>query len=389
MEHFQNAEQIVTYFKKRNFDEESKYYLQFHCRRYAFLLRETEKIIKKVRNTNRGNTIKILDIGSSYQTIMLQKIYPEAIINTLGFEDPRFKARKQDRHYQFDLNNAQFQENRLNVEEHDLIIMAEVIEHLYTSPVLVLKYILSYLKRDGYIIIQTPNACALDKRIRMLTGKNPYEQIHKNRQNPGHFREYTVDELISIGNKSGLELVEYTVSDYFNDERKLNKFCQSLGNILPVKFREGITIYFKKKYYDYFNVVLGSKKVFGIEEAGFHSQEWQNGMAVRWTNGAAKLTVPLNEQNQPTSLNIDIEVTYPKGTNLVVLVNEHELFQGYTPGGRWSQTFHLDSRLYGNEMVIKLLSDTFLPEEIIEKSKDSRKLGVLVRGIRLLRGDCY
>ena len=110
-------------------------------------------------------------------------------------------------------------------------------------------------------------------------------------------------------------------------------------------------------------------------------------MAVRWTNGAAKLTVPLNEQNQPTSLNIDIEVTYPKETNLVILVNEHELFQGYTPEGRWSQTFRLAGRLYGNKMVIKLFSDTFLPREIIEKSKDSRKLGVLVRGIRLLEGN--
>jgi hypothetical protein len=386
MESFQKTEKILTYFKKRNIDEESKMYLQYHCQRYALLLRETEKIIKKIRNTNKGNTIKILDIGPSFQTIMLQQIYPEAIINTLGFEDSRFKARKQDRHYQFDLNNAQFQENKLNIEEHDLIIMAEVIEHLYTSPMLVLKCILSYLKRDGHIIIQTPNACALDKRIKMLTGKNPYEQIRKNRQNPGHFREYTFDELISIGNKCGLEPVEYMVSNYFNDERKLNKFCRFLSNILPVKFREGMTICFKKKS-GFLNFVLGSKKVFGIEEAGFHSQEWQNGMAVRWTNGAAELTVPLNGQNRPVSLNIDIEVTYPEGTNLMILVNEHELFNGYISVGRWSQTFRLDGRLRGDKMVIKLFSDTFIPREIIERSEDFRKLGVLVRGIRLLENN--
>lgn len=384
MEHFQNAEKIVNYFKKRDIDIESKMYLQYHCQRYALLLQETAKIIKKIQNTNRDEAIKFLDIGPSFQTILLQQVYPKVIINTMGFEDSRFKIRKQDRHYQFDLNDTQYQEKWLNIEEHDLIIMAEVIEHLYTSPVVVLKCILSYLKYDGHIIIQTPNACALDKRLKMLTGKNPYEQIRDSKRNPGHFREYTVDEFISIGNKCGLELVEYTVSNYFNDERKINKFCRFLSKILPVRFREGMTICFKKRYLDPLNIVFGSKKIFGIDEAGFYSQEWHNGMAVRWTNGAAKLTVPLNEQNQPTRLNIDIEVTHPKGTNLGILVNEHELFHGYTPEGRWSQTFRLAGRLYGEKMVIKLLSDTFLPREVIEKSKDSRKLGVLVRGIRLL-----
>ena len=77
--------------------------------------------------------------------------------------------------------------------------MAEVIEHLYTAPEIVLKCIKKIIKQNGYFIIQTPNAASLSKRMKlMFQGRNPYEMIRVDHNNPGHFREYTVDELEKI-----------------------------------------------------------------------------------------------------------------------------------------------------------------------------------------------
>ena len=89
--------------------------------------------------------------------------------------------------------------------------MGEVIEHLYTAPELVLSFIKTFLAPEGFLIIGTPNAVSMDKRLSILKGENPYEKIRKDNTNPGHFREYTADELQQIGRQIGLkaESIEY------------------------------------------------------------------------------------------------------------------------------------------------------------------------------------
>jgi len=246
MSNMRKAEDILTYFKNWNFGEEHKMYFQYHCRRYEFLLRKIDKIIGEIKDTLRNESLKILDIGPSFQTEILRKTLPEAIVNTLGIKASRFKPRPQDRHFQFNLNDAQYQERWPKTEKHDLVILAEVIEHLYTSPVLVFKCISTWLKSGRYLFIQTPNACALSKRLKMFIGKNPYEMIRETRSNPGHFREYTVGELISIGNQSGFTLVEHTICNYFTNGTIEYKLYNILCSILPSEFRNGITICFKK-----------------------------------------------------------------------------------------------------------------------------------------------
>ena len=242
----QKAEGVPSYFKRWNLDEEHKVYLHYHYQRYEFLLRKVTKIIVKIQDRLPNESLNILDIGPSFQTEILRKVFPNAIVNTLGFEDPYFKPRPQERHFQFDLNDIQYQERWPKIEKQDIIIMAEVIEHLYTSPAIVLKCISTWLKNEGYLIIQTPNACDLYKRLVMLMGKNPYEMIHETRINPGHFREYTIEELISAGNQSGFTPVEYTICNYFNSTTIKHKLCDILSSIFPASFRQGITICFRK-----------------------------------------------------------------------------------------------------------------------------------------------
>jgi SAM-dependent methyltransferase len=155
------------------------------------------------------------------------------------------------RHLVFDLNDAQ--EPRLwpSMPKADLICFAEVIEHLYTAPELVLLFLRSALKPSGYIVCQTPNAAALHKRVWLALGMNPYEMIRPTRDNPGHFREYTKAELVAIGHRVGLKPVFHEFADYFGIlgsplRRVAGRAAASLIDMYP-PFRRGQTIVFAQE----------------------------------------------------------------------------------------------------------------------------------------------
>ena len=70
------------------------------------------------------------------------------------------------------------------------------------------------LAPGGHLILQTPNATALAKRIRMLFGRNPYDPIREESGNPGHFHEHTVDELVRAVDEAGLEVTRVLTENY-------------------------------------------------------------------------------------------------------------------------------------------------------------------------------
>ena len=114
-----------------------------------------------------------------------------------------------------DLNQAQEPGEWIPGSPHQLIILAEVIEHLYTAPSLVLAFLKTFLAPGGILLIQTPNAASLDKRLALLRGRNPYEPIRESRQHPGHFREYTGPELAAYCAEAGLTVEEIILRDFY------------------------------------------------------------------------------------------------------------------------------------------------------------------------------
>ena len=162
---------------------EEQIYLRTHAQRY-------ERLLELVRPLAPG---RILVVGPSYETVLLRDAFPSATVNTLGWHDNRFPLREHESHEQFDLNDP----NYPVLEPHDVVVCSEVIEHLHVATVPVLRFLASGLAPGGHLVLQTPNATALAKRIRMLFGRNPYDPIREESGNPGHFHEHTVDELVS------------------------------------------------------------------------------------------------------------------------------------------------------------------------------------------------
>jgi 2-polyprenyl-3-methyl-5-hydroxy-6-metoxy-1,4-benzoquinol methylase len=162
-------------------------------------------------------------------------------VDTLGFEPSFFPPRAGERHLDLDLNRAGEASVPAADASYDAIVMGEVIEHLHTAPSIVLRYLADWLRPDGFLILQTPNAVALHKRLRMLVGRNPIEPIRESSANPGHFHEYTLGELREAAERAGLAVEGWEAANYFGTTAGARAYA-AVGRLLPASLRHGITM---------------------------------------------------------------------------------------------------------------------------------------------------
>lgn len=233
----------------QNFTDEQKKYLQIHEPRF-------QKVLDLVRTLELNSGSDILDIGPSMLTSMLRKTYEDYNVYTFGIvgegkDGGHLPANiiNKEKHFEYDLNDTSNRETWPAPRLFDVIICAEVIEHLYTSPEYVLQFFNSLLAPQGTLILQTPNAAALIKRLTLLAGRNPYELIRKNEKNPGHFREYTVDELIDFVEKAGFTIQSVFLENYFRLYPRTYKVVsyRILQRILGRNWWDGITLVVSEK----------------------------------------------------------------------------------------------------------------------------------------------
>jgi len=211
-------------------------YLSAHAARYDLLL-------AKVRELAPPNP-RILDVGPSYEGARLRSL--PATVDSLGFRDERFLPGEGEQHVQFDLRDAERTELWPQLADYDLVVCAEVIEHLPISPVHVLRLLGTALRPRGWLVLQTPNAARLSNRLRLLAGRNPFEPLREDSVNPGHVREYTVSELLEMARKADLEVGGWLTADYFATGSRANSVVRGLGPLVPRFLRAGITAWFRK-----------------------------------------------------------------------------------------------------------------------------------------------
>lgn len=225
-------------------------YVAYHAPRFAYLL-------DLLARHGLGPGGRLLDVGASRLTSLIRERFGIPV-DTLGFGEDR--AAPEGRHFAFDLNLAQSPQTwRRDLPQYDFIVLAEVLEHLYTAPELVLGFLETLLTADGLLVLQTPNAASLPKRIKLLLGRNPYERIRLDARNPGHFREYTRRELHGLARDLGFQVEEATTSFYFDARFAHQESGAAAGNrrvsgavknavyrLLPAPLREGITLVMRR-----------------------------------------------------------------------------------------------------------------------------------------------
>jgi hypothetical protein len=224
-----------------NYVKYSEAYVGFHSRRIATLLHTLSQL-------GASSESRIMDIGPTFTAQVLHKHF-DCQVDSISFSEDQWTPF--GRNIQFDLNDAQDPAKwRKDVSPYPFVVMAEVLEHLYVAPTLALRYIKNLLAPGGVAIIQTPNALAFKQRIQMLLGRHPFEPISEDPKSPNHFRENTMDELVSFAHQAGLEVLDAKYHNYFNPSYRQTEGIQPwMGalyfrfcDFLPSKLKRGLMV---------------------------------------------------------------------------------------------------------------------------------------------------
>ena len=223
-------------------------YYAYHAPRYVTLLRLLAEFLVPREQ-------RILDIGPTSFSDLLHRQFGLPV-DSLGFAPDEPLSRGQ--HVKFDLNDAQWPERwRNDLPQYDAVVMAEVIEHLHTSPALVLAFLRTVVRPGGVLIVQTPNAVRLGTRVKLLLGRHPFQLIAEDTEEPAHFREYTLMELSRYATSAGFDVVAAVHDSYFDlrysahdgvahGSAALLSAKNKVYHALPQRLRMGITLVLRR-----------------------------------------------------------------------------------------------------------------------------------------------
>jgi trans-aconitate methyltransferase len=212
---------------------EDERYLEFHRERYQLLL---DKVAGSLARCG-GQDPDILVVGPSHETGLIAARFPAASIDTLGIHDPRYPPAR-GRHHEMDLNVR----GAASLGPYHLVIAAEVIEHLQTSPRAVFGFLRAVLRPGGELIVQTPNAASLAKRWNLLAGRNPFMPIPDTPDRSQHWREYTARELLAAARAAGLDAVRLSIDNCYHHQGPRARLYLLAGRLAPRALRDCITL---------------------------------------------------------------------------------------------------------------------------------------------------
>ena len=95
-------------------------------------------------------------------------------------------------------------------------------------------------------MLQTPNAAAAHKRLRLLAGRAPFEPMPEDRSGDGHVREYTARELAQAGAAAGLRTVAVAQANYAGGGRARDLLARA-ERLMPRSMRLGLTLTFQRE----------------------------------------------------------------------------------------------------------------------------------------------
>ncbi len=236
-----SAEDIESLFSHLELTEEERVYLKQQSKRLAYAVNLVQEFCMEY------GARKVLDVGPHFLTRCIRELVsPQVSVSTLGYEYPKLVPLcLMEEHQPYDLIEcARKKPVSFKKAPFDLIVFCEIIEHIPISPNLPLQLLRSLLKdRDGGLLIQTPNAVAIGKRMQMLFGRNPFEIPGTDLQFKEHLREYTMTEVERFGRSLGLSLWKKEYCRYWPHAYR-NLVERTVEALIP-RFRQGLTVFFK------------------------------------------------------------------------------------------------------------------------------------------------
>ena len=204
--------------------EEELTYLKLHRGRYL-------KIISLAHRYAPCPSPHILDIGTSHLTLLLQERFGNVATIDVG---GGWEKRMRPSGVPFSRCDLAKDDLGLGGRRFDLVVCAEIIEHIPRSPAMLLARIFRLLGPHGILILTTPNATSYYRRRDMLFGKNPFQVPPRGNEPPGswHAREYTMAELCGFTRAAGFRVVKSLYPSYWNHPRRAGIFSRLKGFIV-------------------------------------------------------------------------------------------------------------------------------------------------------------
>lgn len=134
----------------------------------------------------------------------------------------------------------------------------------------------------------------------------------------------------------------------------------------------------------FLDVTVGHRFVSSVEDSGFYHDEREKERWFRWTNGKAKVVIPLNK-TAPRPQALEVRLQVPRNISLQIVVNRRTLVNEPPNKQRalgWDRTLDLNGIDLGEAIEVEILSST---TKASPPSTDTRPLGVRVYGIKLRR----
>ena len=196
-----------------------------HRTRLKTILHMISASARESRTTNH-KPIELLEVGcgDGYVLKEIERKFPTAFTLT-GIDISKTALRRAKNLCQARLIKADAQKIPINVNQIDITICSEVIEHL-PDDIALLKEAHRILKPGSFLILTAPNFYTFEHIIMRILGIKPTISI------PEHLREYSYDELTSKIKRTGFTILEFQSIGFYIPKMRLFLRSKALTKIM-------------------------------------------------------------------------------------------------------------------------------------------------------------
>ncbi len=214
-------------------------------RHYYFELGHADRIKETLKRAHRylSGCGRALDLGSTGDIpMLLEKVYgvTEVVANglsdvTVSLKTPNVFGSDPMKH-QIHIQgwNAEEDSFPLDSGTFDAVTCFEVLEHLRSDPLFMVREANRVLKDGGYLILTTPNINSYAGVLRTLAQESPllFSTFESGGKGIIHAKEYALNELRSLLEHGGFRLVDLQTFDAYWYEQPTDSVHQSLRSVL-------------------------------------------------------------------------------------------------------------------------------------------------------------